>query len=277
MLMAMELMMPIAELSRTGQSGLTLIELLISMLLGVVLLAAASSVLLTNLATSSASVTSSRLNEELMTLMSVMVQDIRRAGYSGDAGIVTDPTQNDLNIVGETALAIQPSIADPDSDDATLGSCILYTYDANGDGLLDDQDIVGFRLDDDRGVVQMRQQGDVAANTEHDTCDNADDTWLDLTDGNLIRVTALTFNSAASACLNAREPDGVDNDGNGTIDNDEEADCYDLPLPTDESGDITVETREILVSLEGGLANDPDVRVAVEQSVRVRNDLVRVR
>ena len=206
-----------------------------------------------------------------------MVQDIRRAGYSGHDDVKTDPLSNDFNTVDETVLTIRPSVANPASA-ATSGQCILYAYDADDGGTLDNQDIFGFRLNN--FVVQMRQQGDVAANARHDHCNDGDDTWLDITDGNLISITKLTFDSdpgTASQCLNVREPDDVDNDSDGTIDNDEEADCYDAPLPTNASGDITVETREILITLEGELANDDFVRVEIAETVRVRNDLVRER
>ena len=43
------------------------------------------------------------------------------------------------------------------------------------------------------------------------------------------------------------------------------------------SGDITVETREIAITLTANLTNDTFVRLTQAQNVRVRNDLVRVR
>jgi len=260
-----------------NQKGLTLVELLISITIGLGILAAASTFYVTTAVSSVSSMASSRLNHELTTLMSVMVQDIRRAGYSGHDDVKTDPLSNDFNTVDETVLTIRPSSANPASA-ATSGQCILYAYDADSDEDLGNLDILGFRLNN--GVVQMRQQGDVAANARHDHCNDGDDTWLDITDGNLISITGLTFDSnpgVASQCLNVREPDDVDNDGDGTIDNDEEADCYDAPLPTNGSGDITVETREILITLAGELANDDFVKVEIEKTVRVRNDLVRER
>lgn len=259
------------------QRGLTLVELLISLTIGLVVLAAASSVYVTTVINSGAAIAGSRLNQELMTLMNVMVQDIRRAGYWRDAA--SDPTQNPFNSVDVTALAVRPSPADPTAD-ASSGQCILYAYDSNDDGTLDDQNIFGFRLNN--GTVQMRLNGNVASNVRHDHCNDPDDNWRDITDGNLVRITNLTFDTAdpaaPSTCLNTREPDGLDNGGGSGVDDDKEFDCYDpSSVPTAGSGDITVEVRQIAITLEGVLANDSDVRASVTQLVRVRNDLVRER
>lgn len=259
-----------------GQRGFTLIELLISLTIGLIVLAAASSFYVTTVTNSSSSISASRLNQELSTLMSVMVQDIRRAGYWRDAA--SDPTQNPFNTVDVTALTVRPSIGDPTGVSAS-GECILYTYDSNDNGTLDDENIFGFRLAN--GVVQIRLSSS-ATNSRHDYCNNTGDIWEDVTDGNLVRITNLTFDTAdataPSTCLNIREPDGLDNGGDSGVDDDKEYDCYDpLSIPTSGSGDITVETRQIAITLVGELTNDSGVRVALTQSVRVRNDLVRER
>jgi len=120
----------------------------------------------------------------------------------------------------------------------------------------------------------MRTIGNTA---DPDTCATANNTWVDLTDSNFITASVLTFDLSSSECLNTREPDGLDNDGDSAIDNAEEYDCYDAPLPTAGSGNITVETRQITVTLTANLANDSFVRLSQTQNVRVRNELVRVR
>lgn len=258
------------------QRGFTLIELLISLTIGLIVLGAASSFYVTTVINSGSSISASRLNQELTTLMSIMVQDIRRAGYWRDAA--SNPIQNPFNTVDATALTVRPSAADP-TGISTSGECILYTYDSNDNGALDDENIFGFRLEN--GIVQIRL-GSSATSPRHDFCNNTGDIWEDVTDGNLIRVTNLTFDTADAAvpstCLNIREPDGLDNGGASGVDDEKEYDCYDpLSIPTAGSGDITVETRQIAITLVGELANDSDVRVALTQSVRVRNDLVRER
>lgn len=261
-----------ADMRMTHHRGFSLIELMISLTIGLIVLGAASTVYVTTVVNSGASISASRLNQELTTLMSIMVQDIRRAGYWRDAA--SDPTQNPFNTVDVTALAVRPSTADP-SGVGSSGQCILYAYDSNESGLLDNENLFGFRLNN--GVVEMRLSG-VSTNPRHDLCSNAGDLWEPVTDGNLVRITSLTFDTrdaiAPSTCLNAREPDGLDNGGDGGVDDAREYDCYDT-IPA--SGDLTVETRQISISIEGVLASDTDVRVSVNQLVRVRNDLVRRR
>ncbi|WP_295801758.1 PilW family protein [uncultured Microbulbifer sp.] len=248
------------------QRGLTLIELLISLTIGLIVLGAASSVFVTTIVNSAASISASRLNQELMTLMNVMVHDIRRAGYWKNAG--SAPAQNPFNTETGTALAVIPSTAGGSS-----GQCILYTYDSNDTGSVEDTNLFGFRLNN--GVVQMRLSG-VAASAKNDDCNS--DVWNDLTDPNLVNVTNLTFDTedaaAPSTCLNVREPNGVENGGDVGVDDDKEFDCYEVQ-PTVGSGDITVETRQIAITLEGELVSDREVRVSITQLVRVRNDLVR--
>jgi len=122
--------------------------------------------------------------------------------------------------------------------------------------------------------------GFVAASTGNtaapNTCASASNTWTDLTDPDFITVSTLTFDLANSNCLNTREPDSTNNDGDGATDEADEANCY-TNVPTAGSGNITVETREVTITLIGNLTNDSFVRLQQSQNVRVRNDLVRVR
>ena len=84
--------------------------------------------------------------------------------------------------------------------------------------------------------------------------------------------------SSQSACINLREPDGIDNDSDGNADNAEEADCYHADnIPAAGSGDLTVEAREITITLGGRLANDRGISAIANHNVVVRNDLVRLR
>ena len=255
-----------------SQKGFTLAELMISTVLS---LSVISTVLIGYVATSTSTISTlaaSKLNHELASLMSLMINDLRRAGYWGTVAALDDPTLNPFNIVDQSALTVF------DSSDANNlagptggGTCVTYTYDMNSNGSLESEEFTGFRLSG--GVVQMRTSG--AAGTA--SCASADDVWEDLTDAAQINVTTLNFDLAGSVCLNTREPDGLDNDGSGGIDNTEEVDCYRAPLPAVASGDVTVETREVIITVGGTLADDAFVRLVQSQTVRVRNELIRVR
>jgi len=119
----------------------------------------------------------------------------------------------------------------------------------------------------------MRMNGDVAANARHDSCADADDNWVDVTDGDSVTVETLNFSLGASECLNSREPDGLDNDGTNGVDDAAETDCY-ATVPVAGSDDITIETRQVTITIAGRLTGAPDVRAVLTQDVRVRNDLV---
>jgi prepilin peptidase dependent protein B len=267
------------------QSGFTITELLITTALG---LSVIGSILVGYLATYTSSMdtlAASKMNQDLNAVMNLMITEFRRAGYSGNAASATDPTTNVFQQIDNTALEVFDSMAGntqmvpvgdgtwTNGSGATQGSCMVYAYDRDEDGVVDANELGGFRLND--GMVEMRTAGNTA---NPDTCSSTSaNTWEALTDGDFITVSALWFNLDSSECLNTREPDNVDNDGDSSVDNPEEADCYDTPLPDAASGDITVETRQLNITLTGNLTNDSFVQISLNQNVRVRNDLVRRR
>jgi prepilin peptidase dependent protein B len=259
-------------MKRRLQAGLTITELLISVALGMSVISAVMVGYLATYSSSMNTLASSRLSQELGTLMGLMVSELRRDGYTANVTSPDFPLDNAFNIADRTALEVFDNMASNTQQGVTgSGSCIVYAYDRDEDGIVDADELGGFRLN--AGVVQLRTAGNTA---DPDTCASANNTWVDLTEATFVTVTALQFDLGASRCLNSREPDGLDNDANGTVDNVEEADCYAV-LPLAGSGDITVETREIVITLSGQLANDAFVNMTLNQTVRVRNDWVRMR
>ncbi|KAF0187646.1 MAG: hypothetical protein FD165_2888, partial [Gammaproteobacteria bacterium] len=173
---------------------------------------------------------------------------------------------------GTTALGVFNNMTSNTQQAATgSGSCIVYAYDMDEDGVVDAEELAGFRLTT-AGVVQLRTSGNTAA---PNSCATTSNTWSDLTDSDFITVSTLTFDLANSNCLNTREPDSTNNDGDASTDEPDEYNCY-TSVPTGGSGNITVETREITITLTANLTNDSFVRLTQTQNVRVRNDLVRV-
>ena len=65
--------------------GLSLIELMIAVVLGLLIMAAVTAMTVNNLKISGDTLKSARLNQDLGAVMQIMVNDIRRAGYAGDA------------------------------------------------------------------------------------------------------------------------------------------------------------------------------------------------
>ncbi len=264
-------MNPRLPLNKRSQSGFTITELMITVGLS---LSVISSVLIGYLATYTSSMdtlAASKLNQDMGAMMSLMVSELRRAGYSGT--VPTTPTSNSFALLDNTALEVYNNMTSNTQQAATgSGSCIVYAYDIDEDGVVDAAELAGFRLTT-AGVVQLRTAGNTA---DPDTCSTTSNTWTDLTDPDFITVGTLTFSLANSECLNTREPDLVDNNANSTVDEAAEADCY-VSVPTAASGNITVETREITITITATLTNDSFVRLTQTQNVRVRNDWVRVR
>lgn len=260
------------------QRGLSLIELMVAMAAGMIVVAGVTSVYISTLTSSSGTLKQSRLNQELTTVMSVMSNDIRRAGIWQGAGgaLYSTPQSNQFSSSGNTALTIVNRSSNTAVDPfgaawpgTSSGDCILYAYDSPGSGTLgtlDNSDIVGFRLNS--GVVQMRTQGDTST-TNNDLCTTG--TWNDMSDAEAITITALSFDLVNSACINTAEPNGIDDNTNGAVDEAGERDCYSVP-PS--SGDITTQTRQIDITLTGEVSGDTLIKSTQRQSVRVRNDLV---
>lgn len=263
---------------KSRQRGLSLVELMISVAAGMIVVAGVTSVYISTLSSSSGTLKQSRLNQELTTLMSVMSNDIRRAGIWQGAGsaLYASPQNNLFASSGNTVLTIvsrgSNTAVDPFGaawPGTSSGDCILYAYDSSSSGTLgtlDNSDIVGFRLNN--GVVQMRTQGDASA-TSNDLCTTG--TWNDMSDAEAITITALSFDLINSACINTAEPNGTDDNANGTVDEAGEKNCYTVAPG---SGDITTQTRQIDITLSGEVSGDTLIKSTQKQSVRVRNDLV---
>lgn len=249
-----------------NNNGFTLIELLLAMVFGLIVLAGVVYIYISVIVSSAATLKGSKLNTQLMTLMSVMSSDIRRAGYWSDTGSLA--SENVFNMQGDTAIEVFRSdntVVAEDLDEDAI--CIVYAYDKDEDGNVDDSDYSGFRLNQQR--IEMLTSPAV---TKGDNCNTG--TWTTLSEPRIYKITELSFNPVNSACVNSNEPDGLDDDTDGDIDNDDERDCYNVTPNVD---DISVETREFQITIRAELTEDTFVTHKLTQTVRVRNDLVRVR
>jgi len=153
------------------QSGVTLIEMMIAMVLGLFVTGAIISVFLTSVKTNTENLKMIRLNQELRGVMTFMVDELKRAGYSAD------PDNNSFI----------------NAFDASTASCILYSYDENNDGILNTAapapiEKFGFRL--------VENEIKWTRNTAADGCDF---TGQSITDTNMAKITTLTFDVTGSA------------------------------------------------------------------------------
>ena len=217
------------------QKGFSLIELMIALVLGLIVVAGTISLYVTSIKSSSVVKNSSQLSQELGGVMTVMTNDIRRAGYWGEAISGSDSRLNIFN--GLNIL--------------NAGDCILYSYDTDSDGAVDANEYYGFKLN--AGTVQIRTAGSTITN-----CSDNTDTWVNMLDSGLINVTTLIFSSANSKCIN--------------VTTNEVAVCSALPTPT--AGDDIVEVRYIEIQLDGQASADTTIEASITSSVRVKNNRV---
>tara|TARA_Y100001973_G_scaffold53621_1_gene79283 strand:+ start:2149 stop:2760 length:612 start_codon:yes stop_codon:yes gene_type:complete len=156
--------------------GLSIVELMITISLGLLLTAALIAVFSNTIGVNSRSMKLSQLNEEATAVMELMLAELRRAGYRGDAAeLIYDPVNasNDFNktirvsrLTGEKA-----------------NSCILFSYDKDADGQHDDAaENFGFRLNAKQ--IQRRQASAGCASSG----------WQSITSDSIMLVNKLEFN-----------------------------------------------------------------------------------
>jgi type IV pilus assembly protein PilW len=117
-----------------------------------------------------------RLHQELRGIMSIMINDIRRAGYWSQAGLAAE--SNIPNLFSTVSVI--------------NGNCILYSYDEqknNPDGIPKSDDYAGFKLDQSSIMIKTSAGGCIG-----DRCNNCKaGFWWTLNDNNVVRITRLHF------------------------------------------------------------------------------------
>lgn len=162
------------------RKGFTLIEMLISLGVSALLLAALVGIFASNLSHYNKMINADRLNQQLQAALALMVNDIRRAGYSSNAYLDVGTGQNN-NAFMSSAVDIQ----------TPASNCILFSYDYNSDGSLPavsnayDDERYGFRLNGQ--VLQTRPYGSPF------NCNANANSWENVTDPQIVNITNLTF------------------------------------------------------------------------------------
>ena len=165
----------------TNISGLTFIEVIVALAINVILLSALLAVFSANLNQYNRMQNSNTLNQQLQVALDLMANDIRRAGYWGNASsdIGTGANNNPFMVTGSTDITVSG------------GNCILFTYDRSGNGSLatissaSDDERYGFRLSNQ--TLQARPPGATFA------CNAAANAWENLTDSTVVQITNLSF------------------------------------------------------------------------------------
>lgn len=238
-------------------------------MLGLIVIGGALSIYISTIKSSSDVIKSARLNYDLDSVMQLMVNDIRRAGFSGIPTGGLD-TLNNVFMATATTLNIRTLAAATTDPTPNSGDCILYSYDSNSDGVVDGDEYYGFKLD--RGAIWIRYSG---ANTT--SCANGN--WERISDEQKVSITYLQFNflpiagqalvagvhpalpalTATSRCLNyTPEPPVI---SNALICN---------PAPA--ANAYVVQKRVININISGYVNGDNTVLKSLSTTVQVRNN-----
>jgi prepilin peptidase dependent protein B len=140
---------------RRLQRGMTLIELMVSIAVGLFLLMIITQFFVGQVIGNSELLKVTRLNQELRAIMDLAVRDIRRGGYWANAisGVWYEESP------GVTANPLQSITIDSTVNPTTAasGSSFTYAYDVNGNGAIEDSENLTIRLNSDKHSVELVQ------------------------------------------------------------------------------------------------------------------------
>lgn len=229
---------------RKKQTGFTMVELMVSSIIGLITLAGVMTFFTNTVQSNSDGLKEVRLNQELRALMDVMVRDIRRAGYWRNANGI-DPN---IYATNEHAINIQND------------NCITYAYDdfqaRNSDAnRVQDTDAAGFRLINNTLKIRRRSA----------LCDS-DRNWESISDDKSLKITKLEF-SLNNICNNISSPLQPINSRRGCL-----AGGGPGLLLAPETNDALANMNVVTVVLRGELVSDPSVAsMDIVENIAVRN------
>lgn len=156
-----------------SQRGVSLVELMIGMTVGLVIVAGVISLYANNIGQSSRVAINARVEQDLRNAADLITRDLRRAGYWGNSiqGTIA---------VGTTAVTTpNPYIAVDPTAHATNGQ-VLYNFsrDTTEDNSRGDSEIFGFRRNSTDNTVEMQ---------------TASGTWVALNDPGYTLITAVNL------------------------------------------------------------------------------------
>lgn len=236
------------------QAGLSLVELMVALVAGLIVVGAVLTFTMSSLRANTHFIESTRLTQELRTNLSLITDELRRAGYD----------EASMQYVARPATYTQVSPfstmllnTNPDGDTATQDSCVVFAYDrlpgTAGALELSNGEIRAFRWMS--RTVQGRQVGVLEfaeSSTSAPACDGGSPNystypatcgssgWCAISDPRVLDVTAFNLN-----------PVGVVN------------------YPG------VMQMRRMRVELRGRLLSDPNTVKGAMSNVRIRADCVR--
>lgn len=156
------------------ESGFTLVEILICLLLGALLLAMVIGSYVSNVGTTNKSLIHSRLRTDLQALIAIMENDLRRAGFGGNAFLVGEESDK----VFELSHNVDQQ-------------CVVYAYNFDHSATSQAQHFMAFRYSVNNQSIQFGRKVDKQASN----CFSSG-YWVNLTDPNFLKITSLSFSDS---------------------------------------------------------------------------------
>ncbi len=238
-------------LRQPRQSGFSLVELMIAMIIGLFVAAIVTTMYVSVLRANSTTVQLARLNQDLQAALDVMARDIQRAGYvsGAEAALARNTAGSPVSSAKLTAVAdasfsaftiVSGALGDEEKDmNATpsdpVGDCILIRYDADNNGVIagnDPVEILGYKYNSADQTIEFNSWSSVA----NQSCAASGWTTLAGDDGQM-DITGLSF----------------------TID------------PASGASPTNLQ-RSIIIAVSGASSKSADLDVGLERRVRLRND-----
>jgi len=151
----------LAHQRKDKQQGLTLIEMMIALVLGLFVTAVIITVFSTNVRSSNENLRMIRLNQELRGAMGLMTNEFKRAGYSASSSITTFMDRTNFTT-----------------------TCANYSYDVNSNSSIDTAEYYGFRFD------EINNEIDWGSGLSSVGCTTG---WQAITDSNIASIVTLNF------------------------------------------------------------------------------------
>jgi len=254
-----------------SQQGFTLVEFMISMALSLAAILVVTSIYITSFQIDSKTIKFSRLNDEVTSIMALLSEDIKRAGYVANAELmISSGTPSPAEF--RTVLVTDVIAGENDN------SCILFSYDFDDSGAYETpSEDFGYRFTNDE--LQIRKTASACTGG----------TWEALTDPSFVKIEATVINSIKTDFFKCKVSDDGDDDADGDGDTDDyetitdadgnatniEIDCaagnlpYQSHIPADEKGEkghITVE-----ISFTATLVDDDSISITASEKILMRN------
>jgi prepilin peptidase dependent protein B len=235
--------MLILGLPMRPRRGLTMVELLVGVALGLFLVAGAATLFVSHLTSGRRLLLEARFNQDMRAAADLVVRDLRRAGYwggnnslLGTVAVGTVTTTNPYRVVTDNAGANRIEYG--------------FSRDTTENNTLDTNEQFGFQLNNN--AIEFKTNST---------------TWQQVTDPNVVRITAFTITPTETP-VDARESceRTCCSDADVTA-----GTCATANIATGATCP-TVTVRQYRITISGQAADDATVRRTLQTRARVRNE-----